>query len=238
MVKTILVMSGKGGVGKTTVSAFLAQGLAQIGEKTGVLDVDVHGPDTARLFGVSEQKLRTEHNKIKPVTVSRNISLVSISFMTDKEESIVWRGPMKHNLIKQFTQDIAWDDITYKVIDFPPGTGDECISTAQLLKDKISGVIIVSTPQQVSIDDSLRAINFAKKMKLPIIGLVENMSGEIFGQDTLKSVALEKNIPFLASIPLDKRIISWSTQQSTKESNEFIHNISNELAQKTIKNLK
>jgi ATP-binding protein involved in chromosome partitioning len=202
----ILVLSGKGGVGKTTVAVNLALSFALSGKKTGILDVDIHGPNVPKMLGLEGKELLTLGDKMLPVEHESGLKVISLGFIVGKKDSVIWRGPMKHNLIKQFIEDTEWGELDFLVIDFPPGTGDEHISTAQLIGNP-SGAVIVSTPQKVAILDSVRAIDFCRKLSVSVCGIVENMSGGIFGKGTIKDVAEENGIPYLGSIDLEKEIV-------------------------------
>ena len=202
----ILVMSGKGGVGKTTIAVNLAFALSKRGFKTGLLDVDIHGPNVPKMLNLENKKLSVEDNKLLPVKVNRNLYVMSIAFLLEKKESaVIWRGPMKHNVIKQFIEDVKWGDLDYLVIDFPPGTGDEAIAVSQLIND-ITGSVIVSTPQKVSLIDVAKAITFSREVNVPVIGLIENMTGDVFGKGTVSKFAELQNVSFLGSLELDKTI--------------------------------
>ena len=170
----LIVLSGKGGVGKTTVAVNLAYALSKKGYKIGILDVDIHGPNVPKMIGLENKKLLTNDNKIFPLKTKEGIKVISMDFLLKKEDAVIWRGPLKHNLIKQFVEDVDWGKLDYLIIDFPPGTGDEGISISQLIKE-ITGSIIISTPQEVSLLDVVKAIDFSKKVKVPIIGLIENV---------------------------------------------------------------
>ncbi len=201
----IIVLSGKGGVGKTTVAVNLAYALSKKGYKIGILDVDIHGPNVPKMVGLENKKLLTKDNKIFLLETKEGIKVISMAFILKKEDAVIWRGPLKHNLIRQFVEDVDWGKLDYLMIDFPPGTGDEGISISQLIKG-ITGSIIISTPQEVSLLDVVKAIDFSMKVKVPVIGLIENMSGDIFGKGNVKKVADKKKIEFLGSLELDKKI--------------------------------
>jgi Mrp family chromosome partitioning ATPase len=201
----LLVMSGKGGVGKTTVAVNLAYALAQKGMQVGLLDVDIHGPNVPKMLNLEDNSLATEDNKIIPVKLNDNLCIVSMAFLLDETEATIWRGPMKHNVIRQFIEDVMWDELDYLIIDLPPGTGDEAISVSQLLTD-ITGSIIVSTPQQVALLDAVKAVDFSRKVKVPIIGLIENMSGDVFGEGGVGDVARKAHVQFLGRLGLDLKI--------------------------------
>jgi len=213
---TIMIISGKGGVGKSTVAVNLAYALANRGKQVGLLDADIHGPTVPKLLGILDNRLEaTENGKIKPIEVTPNLRVVSMAFLLpDSDAPVIWRGPMKYSAIRQFLQDVYWNTLDYLVVDLPPGTGDEAISIAQLIK--IDGAIIVTTPQNVALLNSRKAIGFAQKMNIPIIGIIENMSGficpncgediDIFGEGGGLKAAEEFNLPFLGKIPLDHNI--------------------------------
>jgi len=234
MRKTILVMSGKGGVGKTTISINIAQALVNNGDSVGILDADIHGPNVLKLLGYSGVKMEMRENKIVPLSITPKFKIASIAGFTDDESAIIWRGPMKHNAIKQLALDVEWGDLDYLVVDFPPGTGDEHISAAQLITD-IAGAVIISTPQQVSIMDMMRSVDFCKKMNIPLIGLIENMSGSIFGEGTVEEVCKLNNIKFLGTLPLcveivksgeeGKSFFEYNNEELNNKFNSIINNI-------------
>ena len=201
-----LVMSGKGGVGKTTVAVNLAYALAQKNFKTGLLDVDIHGPNAPKMLNLEDEQVFMEDEKMVPIKVNDNLKVMSIAFLSKKESAVIWRGPMKHNIIRQFIEDVGWGELDYLIIDFPPGTGDEAISISQLLKD-ITGSIIVSTPQQVALLDVIKSIDFSRKVSIPVIGLIENMAGEVFGKGSVRDLADKEKINFLGSLKLDRKIM-------------------------------
>lgn len=215
---TLLVFSGKGGVGKSTVATNLALSLANRGLKVGLLDIDIHGPNLAIMLGKQNERiLLHEEGQILPIEVNKNLLLVSMAyFISSIDTAIIWRGPAKMKIIGRFINDVVWGDLDWLIIDSPPGTGDEPLSIAQLLPT--AGAIIVTTPQDVSLLDSKKAINFAMKLKLKIFGMIENMSGfkcphcnqtiNLFKTGNSKKVAEQYNIPFLGSIPIDPTIAS------------------------------
>jgi len=200
----VLIMSGKGGVGKTTIAVNLAYALSRMNFKVGLLDVDIHGPNVPKMLDLSQEKLTSSKDKIVPLKKD-NLKVVSLGFMLNKSDSVIWRGPMKHNLIKQFINDVEWGNLDFLIIDFPPGTGDEAISVSQLLSN-ITGTVIVSMPQQVSLIDVERSIDFSRKVNIPIVGIIENMSGSIFGEGTVKVFAKSLNVDFLGSLGLNEKI--------------------------------
>ncbi len=203
--RRILVMSGKGGVGKTTVAVNLAVKLSEK-YKVGLLDIDIHGPNVPKMLGLEGKTLEEKDGKIKPVNYNNNLKVVSVGFML-KEQSIpiIWRGPLKHKLVSQFLNDVEWGDLDYFIVDLPPGTGDEVISITQLIT-KPAEAVIVSTPQEVALLDVRKAINFARRLGLEIDGVIENMTSEVFGTGNVEKVAEEEGIPFLGKIPLHKKI--------------------------------
>ncbi|HBT51462.1 MAG TPA: ATP-binding protein [Petrotoga sp.] len=211
----IMVMSGKGGVGKTTVAVNLAVALALEGRKVGLLDVDLHGPDVVRMLGGREAKVSALGEEILPPEV-HGIKVISISQFLDKDnDAVIWRGPLKTSAIMQFIGDVAWGELDYLIIDAPPGTGDEPLTVFQNV-EKIKGALIVTSPSVVSQDDVERAINFVEKMNKQIIGIVENMSyficpncktkHFIFGEDGGRVLAEKYNLELLAQIPLDSTV--------------------------------
>jgi len=206
MRKTILIMSGKGGVGKTTLAINISQALVNAGYAVGILDADIHGPNVLKLLGYSELKMEMIENRIIPLSISPKFKIASIAGFTEDNSAIIWRGPMKHTAIKQLALDVDWGELDYLIVDFPPGTGDEHISAAQLIKD-IAGAVVVSTPQQVAIMDVMRSVDFCKQMKIPIIGLIENMSGGLFGEGTVEKVCKNNGLTFLGTLPLCVEIV-------------------------------
>ncbi len=213
----LVILSGKGGVGKSTLAVNLAVGLALQGKKVGLLDVDVHGPSVPRLLSLKNTLPHVEKDYMEPVFWSKNLAVMSLGFLLPSEkEAVIWRGPVKMGLIKQFLRDVAWGELDYLVVDCPPGTGDEPLSVMQLLGKKAYG-IIVTTPQEVAIDDVRRSITFCKELENPILGIVENMSGficpkckertDIFLSGGGEKLAKEFNLPLLAKVPLDPEIV-------------------------------
>jgi ATP-binding protein involved in chromosome partitioning len=204
----IAVGAGKGGVGKTTVSVNLAVALSRLGARVGVLDGDIYGPNVPIMLGVQAQ-LETVDKQIRPAE-KYGIQVVSMGFLTQDEAPVIWRGPMLHSAIQQFCRDVAWKDLDYLVVDMPPGTGDVALSLSQTVP--AAGAIVVTTPQQVSLADSRRAVRMYQKLKIPVLGLVENMSfyectncshvADIFGHGGGEQTAQQLEIPFLGRLPL------------------------------------
>jgi Mrp family chromosome partitioning ATPase len=213
----IVVMSGKGGVGKSTVAVSLALTLADQGYRVGVMDVDIHGPDVAKLLGVEGERLESTGEMIVPVRVNENLSAISMAFLLeDRDTPIVWRGPMKMSAIKQFLGDVAWGDLDYLVIDLPPGTGDEPLTVAQLIPEG-AWAVVVTTPQDLALLDSRKAIRFAEALKMNVAGVVENMSGlecphcgesiDLFKTGGGEAAAQEMGVNFLGRIPIDPHMV-------------------------------
>jgi ATP-binding protein involved in chromosome partitioning len=209
----ILVLSGKGGVGKSTVSVNLAFALSAHGYKTGLMDLDIHGPNIPKMLGIENQRLTTIGNMIEPIRITGNLAVVSMGFLLpDISTPVIWRGPMKMSAISQFLSEVDWGPLDFLVVDLPPGTGDEALSIIQLAPH-VRGAVIVTTPQDVATMDALKAAKFVEKLDIPVIGIVENMSGlvcphckeeiDIFGRGGGKKIAEQLGVPYLGSIPLD-----------------------------------
>jgi len=173
----VMVLSGKGGVGKSTVSTGLALSLAQQGLSVGILDIDITGPNVPKMMGLDGRRLHVESGRIHPAQGHLGVKVISMAFLLDNEDTpVVWRGPIKLGAIQQFIGDVEWGDLDYLIIDFPPGTSDEPLTVAQSLPD-IDGMVIVTTPQDVALLDSRKSITFSESLKVPVLGVVENMSG-------------------------------------------------------------
>ena len=213
----LLVLSGKGGVGKSTVAVNIAVSLSRRGYKVGLLDIDVHGPSVPTLLGLGKEKLvGTPEGKLLPIQYNENLKVISIGFMMGNDsEAVIWRGPLKYGVIKQFIKDVAWGDLDFLVVDSPPGTGDEPLSIAQLLTEP-KAAVIVTTPQDVSIVDVKKSITFCNKVDLRIAGIIENMSGfvcphcgervDIFKKGGGKKLAQDTGVPYLGDIPMETEI--------------------------------
>ncbi len=212
-----VVISGKGGVGKTTVAVNLAYGLASKGSRVGILDVDIHGPNVAKMLGIEGRRLTGSELGIEPIEVLPGIKAVSLALLLEsKDQPVIWRGPLKMITIKQFLADVNWGELDYLIIDSPPGTGDEPLSVCQLIPN-INGAVIVTTPQEVAILDSRKSILFAKELKVPVIGVIENMSGfvcphcqkeiDLFGTGGGEESAYDLKVPFLGRIPIDPEMV-------------------------------
>ncbi len=213
----LIVMSGKGGVGKTSVAVNLSYGFALAGKKVGLLDIDLHGPNVAKMLNLEKEALAGSESGIEPVRAIPNLKVMSLAFLgSDPDSPIIWRGPLKYSAIKQMLTDIHWGSLDYLIIDSPPGTGDEPLSACQLIPD-VSGAIIVTTPQEVSILDARKSVMFARRLNIPVIGLIENMSGMICphcGKETPlfkkgggERAASDLGIPFLGRIPMEPELV-------------------------------
>ena len=214
--RKILVMSGKGGVGKSTVASYLALLLSMNGKKVGLLDVDLHGPTIARLMNVQGGFDTTEEGVVRPYRFSENLGIVSLEMILgDRDTAVIWRGPMKISAIRQFISDIEWGDLDYLVVDAPPGTGDEPLTVAQTIPD--AEALIVTTPQEISLADVRKSINFCRQVNMKILGVVENMSGlscphcgkdvPIFGSGGGVKMAADMDVPVLGQIPIDPEMV-------------------------------
>ncbi len=214
----ILVMSGKGGVGKSTVSVNLALGLAKRGHQVGLMDVDLHGPDVIRMLNLkgNMEPPATPDALVPPLKYNDNLKVVSLEYMMkDRDEAIIWRGPLKIQAIRQFVADMDWGELDYLIIDAPPGTGDEPLSVAQTIPNVKA--IVVTTPQQVALADVRKSINFCKTVGMEITGVVENMSGfvcphcnqtvDIFKTGGGEELAKEFDLPFLGRVPMDPKVV-------------------------------
>jgi ATP-binding protein involved in chromosome partitioning len=212
----ILVMSGKGGVGKSTTATNLAMGLSKRGYRTGLLDADIYGPSIPTMLGVTGRPVSTDGKTIDPLE-RFGIKLMSIGFLLDDPRSaVIWRGPMLHGALQQFLKDVAWGDLDYLVLDLPPGTGDVALSLAQ--RTSVTGAIIVTTPQNVATDDVFKSVSMCVKVDIPVLGVIENMSWfidpagikhELFGKGGGQAVAEFANAPLLGQIPLDQTVREW-----------------------------
>jgi Mrp family chromosome partitioning ATPase/predicted Fe-Mo cluster-binding NifX family protein len=218
----LLVLSGKGGVGKSTVAANLARFLAANGHNVGLLDIDLHGPSIPRLMGLTHQPVRVEGNTLDPVRLTNNLAVMSMGFLLPSDaDPVVWRGPRKGGVIRQFLKDVAWGDLDVLVVDAPPGTGDEPLTVAQSLGHP-AGAIIVTTPQDLAVDDVRRSVTFCRQVGLPIVGIIENMAGlvcphcghtvDLFKKGGGEALAQEMQTRFLGRIPIDPAIMLASDQ--------------------------
>ena len=245
--RKIMIMSGKGGVGKTTVTVNLAYELAKMGCKVGVLDTDLHGPNVAKMFGVEDKSLSSRDGvTILPVKVRENLVVMSLSFaLEDPDAPVIWRGSLKMSAIRQFLSDVEWGELDYLLIDTPPGTGDEQLTVCQAIPE-LTGTIIVTTPQPVAILDARKSVNFSRKMGVAIIGVIENMSylrcpgcGEeipIFGKGGGRKMCSEMHVPLLGEVPMEIDLRSaedagkdWMDEGISHPSAEALKAIANEI---------
>jgi len=213
----IMVMSGKGGVGKSTVAANLAVSLARKGYEVGILDADVHGPNIPKMLGLDNEKLIGSPQGMLPIYLYPNLKVLSMAFLLPNSDApVVWRGPLKHGVFQQFLGEVEWGDLDYLIVDLPPGTGDEPLSIAYLI-GQVDGSVIVTTPQEVALLHSRKAVVFSRMVHVPVIGIVENMSGfkcphcgkdiDLFKIGGGEKAAVELQVPFLGRIPLDPDIV-------------------------------
>ncbi|MCK4547186.1 MAG: P-loop NTPase [Candidatus Eisenbacteria sp.] len=213
----IMVLSGKGGVGKSTVAVNLAYSLSLKGNRVGLLDVDVHGPSVPRMLGLDGQPVAGKDGGLAPVEMGPNLLVMSMGFLLrDKDDAVVWRGPLKANVIRQFLSDVEWGELDYLIIDSPPGTGDEPLSVGQLIRGA-DGAIVVTTPQEIALADVRKSISFCRGLGLPVLGVVENMSGlvcphcgervDVFKSGGGEEMARDMGVRFLGRIPLDPGVV-------------------------------
>jgi len=213
----IIVLSGKGGVGKSTVSANLAFALSEKKYTVGLLDSDFHGPSIPKILGIEDKKPVPTATGFNPVSVSPKLKVMSIGFLLqDNDSPIIWRGPLKMGVVKQFIGDVNWGELDYLIVDLPPGTGDEPLSIIQLIPNS-DGAVIVTTPQDVALVSVRKSINFVKKMNIPVIGIIENMSGftcphckksvDIFKTGGGFKASMDLQVSFLGKVPIDPRIV-------------------------------
>jgi ATP-binding protein involved in chromosome partitioning len=246
---TIAVGSGKGGVGKSTVAVNLALALAQEGARVGLLDADVYGPNVPLMMGTNAKPQPAENDKITPIE-AYGVKLISMGFFIDQDSPVIWRGPMLSKLLTQFMYDVHWGELDYLIMDMPPGTGDIQLTTAQSLP--LTGALIVSTPQDVALLDAGKALMMFKKLNVPVLGIVENMSTfvcphcnnptDLFGHGGAQAAAARFNVPFLGEIPLHLRIREGGDSgkpvvvdaPETKEAEAFMHVARNLAAQVSV----
>ncbi len=213
----ILVLSGKGGVGKSSVAAGLALALAKRGERVGLLDIDLHGPSIPGLLGIEGAPVSGTDDSIHPVATREGVLVMSMGLLLrTPDDAVMWRGPLKYNMIKQFLGTVEWGDLDYLIVDSPPGTGDEPLSVGQLIPDA-DGAVIVTTPQAVAVGNVRRSISFARQLNLPVLGVVENMSGyvcpecgvdvDLFGSGGGVDMASDMGVPFLGRVPVDPAMV-------------------------------
>ena len=213
----IMVMSGKGGVGKTTVTINIASMLNSLGYKVGILDADIHGPNIPKMLGIRDKGMLSSSEGIEPFEGAKNLKVVSVAFLLKSDDdAVIWRGPLKHSLIQQFLSEVNWGELDFLLIDLPPGTGDEPLSVIQTL-DNVDGSVVVTTPQEVALLDSRKSVTFSKKIGSNVLGIVENMSGfvcpecgceiNLFKKGGGKKAAEELDVDFLGQIPIEKKVV-------------------------------
>ncbi len=242
----VVVLSGKGGVGKSTVAVNLAVALMMSGKQVGLLDVDIHGPSVPTMLGLERETVHGQEGELIPIEVG-GLKVLSMGFLLrSQDDAVIWRGPMKMGVIKQFLKDVAWGDLDYLIIDSPPGTGDEPLSVCQLI-GKLDGAVIVTTPQKVAVVDVRKAITFCRQLQVPVLGVVENMSGfacpkcgevtQILRSGGGKRIAEDMNVPYLGSIPMDPKIAeacdngqAFIHHYATTPTAEIMRNIINPIA--------
>lgn len=219
----LIIISGKGGVGKSMLAVNLAYGLLFQGKTIGILDIDIHGPSLAKMVGIEDRKLKvSDTGVIEPIAITSSLKIVTIaSLLEDADTPIIWRGPLKMKLISQFLGDVNWGELDYLVIDSPPGTGDEPLSIVQLVPG-LSGAIIVTTPQEIALLDSRKSVNFVKSLKVSVIGIIENMSGlvcphcgkeiDLFKTGGGERAAADLKVAFLGRIPIEPAIVDSTDQ--------------------------
>ncbi len=221
--RKIVVMSGKGGVGKSTVAAMLALLLSSKGNKVGLMDVDLHGPSIPNMLKIKSGLNITGEHEVKPFEYSENLGVVSMGMlMQEQDTAIIWRGPLKISAIRQFISDITWGDLDFLIVDSPPGTGDEPLTVAQNISD--AEALIVTTPQEISLADVRKSITFCRQVEMNILGVVENMSGlicphcgdkiSIFGEGGGKKMAEKMEVPFLGELPNDPEVVKIADQKN------------------------
>lgn len=244
----IAVMSGKGGVGKSTMAVNIAVALAKKGYKTGIMDVDIHGPNVPRMLNIEQNSLIIGEDGILPIKAMENLEVISMQFVLPSFDSpIIWRGPKKTSAIRQFLAEVSWNYLDVLVVDCPPGTGDEHLAILQSIQ--LDGIIMITTPHLLSCDDLKKSINMAKNLKVKIIGIIENMSEflcpnckteiPIFGKENCKEIALEMGVPFLGSIPIeavftesDDLLIENMESETSKRIMNVVNKIENLLLKK------
>ena len=238
----ILVLSGKGGVGKSTVAVNLAVSLALSGKSVGLLDIDIHGPSVPKILNLEGKAVQAVGNAIIPIEMVENLKVMSIGFLLrGSDDAVIWRGPMKYQMIKQFLKDVDWGDLDFLIVDSPPGTGDEPLSIVQLLENA-DGAIIVTTPQEVALSDVRKCITFCRNLRLPVLGVLENMSGfvcpkcgettDVFKSGGGETMANQMNVPFLGRIPIDPQIV-----QACDSGRPFVYHYNQSQTAKAFENI-
>jgi len=239
--RKIVVLSGKGGVGKSTVAVNLAVSLMMDGWTVGLLDADIHGPSVPTMLGLEGQKTRSGDGEILPIELG-GLKVMSLGFfLTNPDDAVIWRGPMKMGALKQFLKDVAWGDLDYLIVDSPPGTGDVPLSICQLL-GTVDGAVIVTTPQRVAEVDVRKSISFCRALEVPVIGVVENMSGfvcprcgevtNVFRSGAGRRIAEDMGVPYLGSIPMDPNVA-----EASDAGQPFIHTFAASLTAKIMQEI-
>jgi ATP-binding protein involved in chromosome partitioning len=214
----IMVTSGKGGVGKSTVAANIAMALSMKGYEVGLLDADIHGPNIPKMLHIEDAVLTGDEEGLMPVMVPPHLRVMSMAFVIkDTDNPVIWRGPLKIGAIRQFLADVHWGDLDYLIIDLPPGTGDEPLTVGQLIPEA-DGAVVVTTPQDVALLNSRKSVGFSRQLKLPVLGIVENMSGlicphcgkeiDLFKVGGGERAAKELKVPFLGRVPIDPEVVT------------------------------
>lgn len=245
----IMVMSGKGGVGKSTVASNLAYSFSLLNYKTGILDIDLTGPSIPKMLGIEEKIPEVEENskKLIPIWVKENLVAMSLQYFVPNDKALVWRGSMRYKAIKNFLVGVNWGNLDILIIDMPPGTGDEPINIVQQIPDA-NGSVIVSTPQKVATQDVKKSILFSKRVNLPVLGVIENMSGmncphchkmvHVFGESGAKELAEDMNVDFLGFIPLDPQIVIDGDYGQSSVLHDNLRPVFTSISQKIIEKLK
>ena len=234
---TLVVLSGKGGVGKSTVAANLAVALSRKGKRVGLLDSDFHGPSIPKILRLEAAQVFSDGAGIQPATCQGGLKVMSIAFLLQgRDDAVIWRGPLKMGVLKQFLADVDWGELDFLVVDLPPGTGDEPLSVCQMIPNA-TGAIVMTTPQELALSDVRKCINFCRQLKLPVIGVIENMSGfvcphcgqrsDIFGSGGGEVMAGQMGVPFLGRIPLDPALM-----QACEEGEPFVRHLAHTEAAK------
>jgi len=214
----IMVMSGKGGVGKSTVSVSIAAALNSLGYNVGILDADIHGPNIPKMFGLTQKGALTDEDGIIPFEACEGLKVMSVGFLVKSDDdAVIWRAPVKHGMIEQFVSEVSWGELDFLIVDLPPGTGDEPLSVAHIIGE-VDGSVIVTTPQEVALLDSRKSVTFARKLNIPIYGIVENMSGmvcphcnetiDLFKTGGGEKAAADMDVNFLGRVPIDPMVVA------------------------------
>jgi Mrp family chromosome partitioning ATPase len=198
----IMVMSGKGGVGKSTVSVSLASALHSLGCSVGILDADIHGPNIPKMFGLNQKGVLSDEEGLLPFETEDGLKVMSVGFLVKSDDdAVIWRAPVKHGMIEQFVSDVNWGELDFLIIDLPPGTGDEPLSVAHIIGE-VDGAVIVTTPQEVALLDSRKSVTFARKLNLPVLGV------DLFKSGGGEKAAKEMEVNFLGRVPIDPMVVA------------------------------